>query len=86
MRHFAANRGDLRRGGAVCDGLRLTVMIMTELPRLLTTAELARLLHVDRRTVQRWTAAGVIKPTLTMPGGGYRWDADDVRAQLRRGP
>jgi excisionase family DNA binding protein len=52
--------------------------------RLLTTAELAEVLHVSRRTIVRWVTEGVLTPTFTMPGGAYRWDAAEVREQLRR--
>ncbi len=50
---------------------------------LVTSDELARELHVSRRTITRWAAEKIITPELTLPGGGYRWNPDDVRRQLR---
>ena len=50
--------------------------------RLLNSSELAELLHVNVKTVQRWVRAGRIQPTMTTPGGQYRFSLDDVREQL----
>lgn len=52
--------------------------------RLITSTELARELHVSRRTIGRWHAAGWITPAETTLGGHHRWDIDAVRAQIER--
>lgn len=50
---------------------------------LLTTPELARLVRVSPRTVQRWWRVGWITPELVTPTGQARWVEADVRTQLR---
>jgi excisionase family DNA binding protein len=49
---------------------------------LLNSAELAKALNVNMKTVQRWVKAGRIRPTITTPGGQYRFRLDDVLEQL----
>ncbi|HVV73305.1 MAG TPA: helix-turn-helix domain-containing protein [Verrucomicrobiae bacterium] len=51
---------------------------------LVPTADAARAIGVDRRTLQRWVSEGKVKPTLTTPGGHHRWDIDDLKDQLRK--
>jgi excisionase family DNA binding protein len=51
-----------------------------ELPPLITTKELARLLQVSTRTVWRWLKAGALPP-LRM-GGSVRWRLDVVNAWI----
>lgn len=51
--------------------------------RLLTTPELARELGLSTRSIRRYLHDGKISPEITSPGGHHRWDADNVRAQLR---
>lgn len=48
----------------------------------ITTAEVAALLDVDRRTVHRMVAAGALTPTLKLPGltGALLFDRADVEA------
>jgi len=53
---------------------------------MITTAELAKLIGVSARTIQLWVASGKLRPTLTTPGGRYRWRLSDVEDQLRRQP
>lgn len=52
-----------------------------ELPPLITTKELARLLQVSTRTVWRWLKAGALPPPLRM-GGSVRWRLDVVHAWI----
>lgn len=42
----------------------------------------ARAVGVSLSTLNRWAAAGIIKPVLRTPGGQFRWDVDDLRRQL----
>lgn len=51
--------------------------------KLLTTAQAAGYLGIDRRTLARYVREGHLRPSLTLPSGHHRWDLDDVRAQLR---
>ncbi|HEX5121059.1 MAG TPA: helix-turn-helix domain-containing protein [Pseudonocardiaceae bacterium] len=51
--------------------------------RLVTTAEAARALGINRGTLARWARDGAVVPAVTTPGGQYRWDMDDLRRQLR---
>lgn len=51
--------------------------------RLVTTAELARALGINPRTIQRWRAQGVLTPEVATPGGHARWDIEKVKQQLR---
>jgi DNA-binding transcriptional MerR regulator len=55
---------------------------VTEEP-LLTSADLAKRLHVATRTVQSWVDKGILKPTLVLPGGARRYRLSDVERQLR---
>lgn len=40
---------------------------------LLTTTEVAKLFRVDTSVVRRWVSSGKLKPTVTTPGGHYRF-------------
>lgn len=51
--------------------------------KLLTTAQAAEHLGIDRRTLARYARDGVLRPTLTLPSGHHRWRLDDIQAQLR---
>jgi excisionase family DNA binding protein len=48
---------------------------------LLTSAEVASLFGVDRRTVVLWAKRGRI-PALRTPGGQHRFRADEIRQLL----
>jgi DNA-binding transcriptional MerR regulator len=50
--------------------------------RLVTTAELARVLGLSPRTIQKYRADGVLVPDVESPGGHARWDVEKVRAKL----
>ena len=50
---------------------------------LINTAELARLLDVSPRTIQRYRKEGVLVPDVVLKGGHARWSVDNVRQQLR---
>lgn len=49
-----------------------------------TTAQAAKAIGVDRRTLQRWAAEGQVKPALVTPGGHHRWDVEELKDQLRQ--
>ena len=49
---------------------------------LITTRELARHLQVHPETVREWVREARITPAATTPGGQFRFDLDDVLAQL----
>lgn len=46
----------------------------------LTTAEVAARLKVHPRTVLRWIEAGILTPSVTLPGGAKRFTEDDLAA------
>ncbi|MDQ6854815.1 MAG: helix-turn-helix domain-containing protein [Actinomycetota bacterium] len=48
---------------------------------LLTSAQVALLFGVDRRTVVRWAKRGRL-PSLRTPGGQHRFRADEIRRVL----
>jgi excisionase family DNA binding protein len=50
---------------------------------LLTSAEVASLFGVDRRTVVLWAKRGRI-PALRTPGGQHRFRADEIRGLLAK--
>ena len=50
---------------------------------LLTSAEVATLFGVDRRTVVLWAKRGRI-PALRTPGGQHRFRAEEIRGLLER--
>ena len=50
---------------------------------LLTSAEVASLFGVDRRTVVLWAKRGRI-PALRTPGGQHRFRAEEIRTLLER--
>lgn len=52
-----------------------------ERPRLLTPAEVAKILHVDPKTVARWDVpGGQLRPVMRTAGGHRRYSAEDVEA------
>jgi DNA-binding transcriptional MerR regulator len=55
---------------------------VTEEP-LLTSADVAKRLHVSVRTVQSWVEKGILTPTLVLPGGARRYRMSHVERQLR---
>jgi excisionase family DNA binding protein len=52
-------------------------------PKYLTTAEVAKLVGLSRRTLQRYHREGVIEPEYVTAGGHARWDPDRIIEQLR---
>ena len=52
-------------------------------PQLITAAEAARRLGVNKSTVTRWIAAGAV-PAVRSPGGQWRVRATWVAAELER--
>jgi excisionase family DNA binding protein len=55
--------------------------LSTELPDLLTTAEVAKLLRVAQSTVQRWVQLGQLS-AIRLPSGGLRIRRRDVEKLL----
>lgn len=51
--------------------------------RLLTSGQLAKELGISHRSITHYAQTGQLEPTLTTPGGQYRWDLEDVKRQLR---
>lgn len=47
------------------------------------TAELSRALSLSTRTIQRYTAAGLLQPKDHTPGGQALWDVEETREQVR---
>lgn len=64
--------------------LRCNDGAVTEGGRLVSTGEAARHLGVDRSTLGRWVAAGVVTPTRRTIGGQYRWDLDELDRQIEQ--
>lgn len=52
---------------------------------LLTTRDVADVARVDPATVRRWVASGLLRPTVTTPGGHMRFDRADVNRLLASG-
>lgn len=46
----------------------------------LTSAEVCETLNIDRSTLSRWVAAGLIEPSLKLPGirGAFIFNRDEV--------
>lgn len=49
-----------------------------------TTGAAARALGISSATLTRWAAAGRVTPAERTVGRHYRWDLDDLRAQIQR--
>lgn len=49
---------------------------------LLTSAELAAKLGLSTRSISRYAKEGKITPALRTPGGQYRWDLEQVKAEM----
>jgi len=49
-----------------------------------TTGAAARELGISTATLTRWVARHLVTPAETTAGGHYRWDLDDLRAQIQR--
>lgn len=52
--------------------------------RLLSTGEAARELGISSRSLARWAKEGAVTPAMTTPGGQYRFNLDELRAQIQR--
>jgi predicted site-specific integrase-resolvase len=53
---------------------------------LVTTTVAAKRLGISARTLQRYVAAGLITPDLTLPSGRYRWNVERLREQINSIP
>ena len=47
--------------------------------RILTSSEVARMLHLHINTVRRWSDEGILKPYRVGPRGDRRFMRDEVR-------
>jgi hypothetical protein len=56
----------------------------SELPRLMTTAEVASVLRVDRSTLSRWRSSGLGPRVTWLSSSSPRYQRDDVVEWLRR--
>jgi DNA-binding transcriptional MerR regulator len=52
--------------------------------RLLSTGQAAKAIGVAPSSLSHWVTRGLIEPTLVTPGGQYRFDLDDLKAQMQR--
>jgi excisionase family DNA binding protein len=70
-------------GNAEANGRAREARLQVEAPDddLLTSAEVATLFGVDRRTVVLWAKRGRI-PALRTPGGQHRFRAEEIRGLL----
>ena len=50
--------------------------------RLVGTGDAARALGIDRTTLGRWAAAGIVRPASRTAGGHLRWSLPTLREQL----
>jgi predicted site-specific integrase-resolvase len=53
---------------------------------LVPTGVAAKALGVNRGTLARWWAEGLVEPALVTPGGHARWNIEDLKRQLRERP
>jgi len=74
-----SNEGDPNTNGAAAE----TGAEARDEDDLLTSAEVASLFGVDRRTVVLWAKRGRI-PALRTPGGQHRFRADEIRGLLEQ--
>lgn len=49
---------------------------------LLKSAEVARMFHVDPKTVRRWTVSGKLRAAAVTPGGQYRYSKTTIALML----
>ena len=49
---------------------------------LVSTADAARAIGVDRATLSRWAKAGHVEPAQKTIGGHMRWNVEDLRRQV----
>jgi DNA-binding transcriptional MerR regulator len=59
-------------------------MVQTMADRLLSTGQAAKAIGVAPRSLSHWVTRGLIKPTLVTPGGQYRFDLDELKAQMQQ--
>ena len=50
---------------------------------LVTTAQAAKYLGINRTTLGRYARDGLLKPTVVLPSGHLRWSLEDLRRQMR---
>jgi excisionase family DNA binding protein len=74
-----SDNGKAQTNGKARESARLRAEASDE--DLLTSAEVANLFGVDRRTVVLWAKRGRI-PALRTPGGQHRFRADEIRGLL----
>jgi excisionase family DNA binding protein len=54
----------------------------TMVNKLLSTGQAAKALGISGSSLSRWVRRGLVTPTLKTPGGQYRFDLDDLKAQM----
>jgi DNA-binding transcriptional MerR regulator len=59
-------------------------MVQNMADRLLSTGQAAKAIGVAPRSLSHWVTRGLIKPTLVTPGGQYRFDLDELKAQMQQ--
>ena len=59
-------------------------MVRNMAERLLSTGQAAKAIGVSPRSLSHWVTRGLIKPTLVTPGGQYRFDLDELKAQMQK--
>ena len=59
-------------------------MVRNMADRLLSTGQAAKAIGVAPRSLSHWVTRGLIQPTLVTPGGQYRFDLDELKAQLQK--
>lgn len=63
-----------------CAGIICSV---PETSRLVTTKQAADALNITTRTLHRWHGAGIVEPASQTAGGHFRWDIEQLRAQVQ---
>jgi len=74
--------GHRRFGEADVEAYATSLQDEPERARLITTGEAARLLGVSQPTLNRAVRRGLLRPTLTTPGGHRRFDRAQLSAAL----
>lgn len=55
---------------------------MNDASELVSTGRAAQLLGIDRSTLTRWAASGLVAPASRTVGGHMRWNPDALRDQI----
>lgn len=71
-------------GPARTEGEGMTTSTSVDIPELLTTAELAALLRIDRSTLSRWRTSGTGPRVTWLTPSTPRYQREDIVVWLRR--